>query len=128
VPTEALLYICCAPVGPYYPSGFKPSILLAENKISRAAPGSAGNFKLGANYGPTIMTSKEAGIKGFDQVLWLFEGMVGEVGTSNIFFYWLNKDNEGKFIVSIMKEEIVTPPSNELILHGVTRDSAIKLI
>ena len=27
-----------------------------------------------------------------------------------------------------MKEEIITPPSNELILHGVTRDSAIKLI
>jgi len=98
-PTEALLYICCSPVGPYYPSGFKPVHLLCENQTVQADHGGPGNFKLGSNYGPTIMTSRDAELRGFNQILWLFEGMVGEVGTSNIFFYWINKEGEGYFYI-----------------------------
>jgi len=42
-----------------------------------------------------------------------------EVGTSNIFIYWKNEQGV---------EEVVTPKADDLILHGVTRDSVIGLI
>jgi branched-chain amino acid aminotransferase len=38
------------------------------------------------------------------------------VGTSNLFFYWKNEMGE---------DEIITPPADDCILHGVTRDSVI---
>jgi branched-chain amino acid aminotransferase len=72
VPNETLLYICCSPVGPYYPTGFKAVNLLCENSMIRAAPGGSGNYKLGSNYGPTIMPSRNAEIQGFNQILWLY--------------------------------------------------------
>lgn len=41
---------------------------------------------------------------------------VTEVGTSNLFIYWRNEDGE---------DELVTPPADNLILHGVVRDSVL---
>lgn len=38
------------------------------------------------NYGPTIQVARKAASKGYGQVMYLYEGKVGEVGTSNIFF------------------------------------------
>lgn len=38
-PNEALLFVVCAPVGPYYPKGFKPVALHATTEFIRAAPG-----------------------------------------------------------------------------------------
>ena len=37
--TEAKFYTILCPVGPYYPSGFKPVKLLADSKYARAWPG-----------------------------------------------------------------------------------------
>ena len=42
-----------------------------------------------------------------------------EVGSSNVMFYWKNKEGV---------EEVVTPKADDLILHGVTRDSVINII
>lgn len=42
-----------------------------------------------------------------------------EVGTSNILIYWKREDGV---------EEIITPKADDLILHGVTRDSVINII
>lgn len=47
-------FIICCPVGPYYPTGFKPISLLADDKNVRAWPGGVGSSKVGGNYGPTI--------------------------------------------------------------------------
>lgn len=38
-PDEALLFVVCAPVGPYFPKGFKPVSLHATTEYIRAAPG-----------------------------------------------------------------------------------------
>ena len=46
-PTESLLYVICGPVGPYYPSGFKPVNLFCETKNIRSAPKGYGCYKLG---------------------------------------------------------------------------------
>ena len=38
-PNEALLFVICSPVGPYYPDGFKPVALYGTSEYIRAAPG-----------------------------------------------------------------------------------------
>ena len=52
-------------------------------------------------------------------MLWLWNETILEVGTSNIFIYWKNKNGE---------LEVVTPSLSNLILPGVTRDSVIQLL
>lgn len=71
-PEDSKLYVISSPVGPYYPSGFKPIKIWCENRHIRAAPRGVGCFKLGSNYGPTIPISKLAEIKGYNQILWMY--------------------------------------------------------
>jgi len=118
-PTTALFFMIMTPVGPYYPTGFKPIKLLADDVNVRAYPGGTGGYKLGANYAPTILPAYEASIKGYSQILWLFNDQITEVGTMNMFVYW--KTPEGK-------NELVTAPLTDgTILPGVTRDSILQL-
>lgn len=67
------------------------------------------------NYGPSIMLSKQAERRGYSQVLWLVDGKVSEVGTSNIFFFWKNNG----------EDELVTPALDGTILPGIVRDSIL---
>lgn len=116
---KAKLFVVFSPVGPYYPAGFKPIKLYTETKRIRAAPGGTGNMKVGGNYAPTIPLSQKAEQMGFNQVLWLWQDSVLEVGTSNIFFFWINENGE---------KELVTPYLDEgTILPGVMRDSILEL-
>lgn len=46
--TTALFFVIMSPVGPYYPTGFKPVRLVADSVNVRVAPGGTGAFKLGA--------------------------------------------------------------------------------
>jgi len=57
---SALLYIITGPVGPYYPTGFKPVSLYADPSYVRSCVGGCGSFKMGANYGPTIYVQLDA--------------------------------------------------------------------
>lgn len=120
-PDNVMFYTILSPVGPYYKEGFKPVKLLADNQNVRAWRGGSGNYKVGANYGPTIFPQKLAAQKGYSQVLWLGEGdIVTEVGAMNIMFYWTNKSGE---------REVVTCPLDEgTVLPGVTRDSCLTLL
>lgn len=117
------LYCIAAPVGPYYPEGFKPVSLLAERRYVRAWPGGTGASKLGSNYGPTIQPQVLAAGKGFSQVLWVFGeedgGEVTEAGTMNFFALLEKEDGSG--------QELVTPPLDGTILPGVTRVSVLEL-
>lgn len=54
VPSKARVFCVLSPVGPYYPSGFKPIKLYCDSDRFRAAPFGNGNKKIGGNYGPTI--------------------------------------------------------------------------
>jgi branched-chain amino acid aminotransferase len=98
------------------PKGLK---LLASQNGVRAWPGGFGYAKLGANYGPSLMANQEARARGYDQVLWLLNGMVTEAGASNFFVLW--KSKEGKL-------QLVTAPlGDKIILDGVTRRSILQL-
>ncbi|TIB93689.1 branched-chain amino acid aminotransferase II [Wallemia mellicola] len=118
--SDALLYVICSPVGPYFKNGFKPVKLLATSKNVRAWPGGTGAFKLGANYVQGVKPQHEAAEKGYDQNLWLFgEGEeLTEVGTMNLFIVVRNDAGE---------TELITPPLGDMILPGVVRDSILNL-
>mmetsp|Transcript_11685 Transcript_11685/g.17615 ORF Transcript_11685/g.17615 Transcript_11685/m.17615 type:complete len:392 (-) Transcript_11685:168-1343(-) len=119
-PDEVLLYCITSPVGPYYTSGFQPVRLTADTKQVRAWPGGTGNSKVGGNYGPTMKPAAEAAERGYQQVLWLFDDTITEVGAMNVFFVLLNKETGEK--------EIITAPlTRGDILPGVTRLSILDL-
>ena len=90
---------------------------MTETKKIRSAPGGYGFYKMGANYGPTMLAGKNAKKQHFSQCLWLYQGQVVEIGSSNIFFLLKGKDGT---------KELHTPWLDDgLILPGVTRDSVI---
>lgn len=107
-PKNARLFVICSPVGPYYPSGFKPIALYGTTEYVRAAPGGksvalrvyripflrtflpgTGGYKLGANYAPAIVPQGEAAQKGYMQNLWLHgpEHYLTEVWTFSLLLY-----------------------------------------
>lgn len=118
---SALLYSILSPVGSYFKSDSSGAVsLLADPSYTRAWPGGVGNRKMGSNYAPTINVQKEAAAKGLQQVLWLYgdDHQLTEVGTMNIFMFFVNEQGE---------KELITPPLNGLILPGITRDSILAL-
>lgn len=117
--SDARLYIICSPVGPYYKTGFKAVSLLADDKNVRAWPGGVGQYKLGANYAPGIKVQQDAMKQGHSQVLWLVDDMLTEVGTMNLFVYWVNEDGD--------KELVTASLDDGTILPGVTRASVLDL-
>jgi branched-chain amino acid aminotransferase len=60
-------------------------------------------------------------MKGYSQILWLVGSQhnVSEVGTMNMFFYWVNKETG--------KKELITAPLDGTILPGITRMSVLEL-
>ncbi|XP_029420819.1 branched-chain-amino-acid aminotransferase, cytosolic isoform X3 [Nannospalax galili] len=120
-PTKALLFVILSPVGPYFSSGtFNPVSLWADLKYVRAWEGGTGDCKMGGNYGSSLLAQCEAMAHGCQQVLWLYgkDNQITEVGTMNLFLYWINEDGE---------EELATPPLDGIILPGVTRQSILEL-
>ncbi|POW11883.1 hypothetical protein PSTT_04893, partial [Puccinia striiformis] len=108
-PSELTLFVICSP------SDHTPS------KYCRAWPGGSGAFKLGANYPTGFLPQMEANNAGYEQILWLFgeNDNLTEVGTINLFVAL--KDESGTL-------ELVTPPLDDKILPGVTRDSVLELL
>jgi len=90
---SALLYVISCPVGPYYKSGFDAVKLFANTQYVRAFPGGTGAAKIGGNYAPCIKPQAEAAEKGYAQNLWLFgpSHEITEVGTMNLFTFWVNE-------------------------------------
>ncbi|XP_042556473.1 branched-chain-amino-acid aminotransferase, mitochondrial [Dipodomys spectabilis] len=121
VASEALLYVILCPVSSYFPGdAMTPVSLLADPTYIRAWVGGVGDYKLGGNYGPTVLVQQEAQKKGCEQVLWLYgpDQQLTEVGTMNIFVYWTHEDGV---------LELLTPPLDSVILPGVVRQSLLDL-
>lgn len=116
--SKVKLFTIISPVGPYYPKGFKPVSVHCYTDFVRAWHKGSGDKKLGSNYGPTIKPAKVVAGEGYDQILWLLEDNVTEVGVMNFFVHWYNKDG---------KKELITCPLDGTILPGVTRDSILQL-
>ncbi len=102
------------PVGPYYP---KPVRLLVAQKYVRAFPGGTGFAKAAGNYAATLKPAEMAKKQGYDQILWL-DGKafkyLQECGTMNVFV--------------VIGDTVLTPPTNDTILDGITRASIIDLL
>lgn len=111
--TEALLFVLASPVGDYFAGGTPTLKLLVEDKRARSTE-QLGSTKTGGNYaaalGPTLEAKEKFGV---DQVLFCPGGDVQETGAAN--FLLLNDD------------EIITKPLDTTFLHGMTRDSILKL-
>ncbi len=114
---EYLFYIILAPVGPYFPEGFKPIKIWVSERYIRAAPGGTGSAKTAGNYGASLMIGQKALKKGYNQVLWLdaiHKKYVEEVGAMNIFF--------------VYNDILYTAPlESGTILPGLTRASVIQM-
>lgn len=111
------LVILLSPVGAYYPEGFKPVKILAQDDYVRAVRKGLGECKTAANYAASLLAAQEAAKNGYTQVLWL-DGVeqkyIEEVGTMNIFINF--------------KNEVVTPKLTGSILPGVIRRSVIQIL
>jgi branched-chain amino acid aminotransferase len=111
--SEALLYVLASPVGDYFAGGVRPLTLLVETELPRTTP-RFGVVKTGANYVMALGTALDAAEQfGADQVLFAPDGRVEETGASNI--------------VLVDSTSIVTPALSDSFLHGVTRDSLLRL-
>jgi len=111
--TEATLFVLASPVGDYFEGGARPLKLLVEDQRARTTE-QLGSTKTGGNYasalGPILDAKAEYGT---DQVLFCPNGDVQETGAANFLL--------------ISDDEIITKPLNTMFLHGITRDSILKL-
>lgn len=109
--------IILSPVGAYYKEGINPVKIAVENEFVRAVFGGTGEAKTAGNYAASLKAQEIVEAQGFAQVLWL-DGVekkyIEEVGSMNVFFK--------------IDGEIVTPALTGSILHGITRDSVIKML
>lgn len=106
--------IMTCPVGPYYPKPIR--VKMAQDYV-RAFPGGVGFAKAAGNYGAVLKPTNMAKAEGFDQIVWL-DGKefkyLQECGTMNIFV--------------VIGDTVLTPPTTDTILAGITRDSLIHLM
>lgn len=110
---EYKFMIICSPVQAYYSTPIK--VLFAKN-FSRAADGGVGFAKAAGNYGAQFYPTGLAQAKGFQQIIWTDANTheyLEEAGTMNIFFR--------------IGDKLLTAPTNDRILDGITRKSVIQL-
>jgi len=111
--TEATLFVLASPVGDYFEGGARPLKLLVDDQRARSTE-QLGSTKTGGNYaaalGPTLDAKEKYGV---DQVLFCPQGDVQETGAANFLL--------------ISGDKIVTKSLDTSFLHGMTRDSILKL-
>lgn len=112
-PGELMLLVLASPVWDYFSGGMKPLKIYVETQATRCAS-HLGVVKTGGNYaaamGPTLAARKEYGV---DQVLFCPGGEVQETGAANFLL--------------IREGRILTRSLDSTFLHGVTRDSLLKM-
>ncbi|WP_416444138.1 branched-chain amino acid aminotransferase [Leeuwenhoekiella sp. A16] len=111
--TEYRFIIICAPAQAYYKG--KVKVLFAD-KFSRAADGGVGFAKAAGNYAAQFYPTDLAKEKGYQQIVWTDANSheyLEEAGTMNVFFR--------------VNDTLLTAPTNDRILDGVTRKSIIAL-
>ncbi len=105
--------IILSPAKSYYSGEVK--VIIAEH-YSRAANGGIGAAKAAGNYTAQFYPTKLANDRGFQQIIWTDDAShtkLEEAGTMNVFFR--------------INDTLLTAPTSERILDGVTRKSLIEL-
>jgi branched-chain amino acid aminotransferase len=110
---EASLLVLASPVWDYFAGGAKPLRIYVEEVATRCAS-HLGVVKTGGNYaaalGPTLAARREHQV---DQVLFCPQGEVQETGAANFLLF-----KPGR---------ILTRSLDSTFLHGVTRDSLLRM-
>ena len=107
-------YIYTGPAQPYFTQPIK---LVTEQVLIRAVPGGTGEAKAGGNYAGSLLASKLAKQKGFDQIIWLESPefkKIQEAGMMNLFF--------------VINDTVVTPKLSGAVLKGTTRTYFIDIL
>jgi branched-chain amino acid aminotransferase len=110
---EYKFIICTAPSGAYFSGEVK---VLIEEKYSRSANGGVGFAKAGGNYAGQFYPTQLAKAKGYQQVIWTDDHKheyIEEAGAMNIFVR--------------IGDTLITGPTSDRILDGITRKSIIQL-
>ncbi|HEY1617517.1 MAG TPA: branched-chain amino acid aminotransferase [Streptosporangiaceae bacterium] len=119
-PSTAYLFtVIASPAAGYFGGDRAVSVWLSEDYI-RAAPGGTGEAKCGGNYAGAFAGQQQALDHGCDQVVWLDAAerrYVEEMGGMNLFFV----SGSGS------DARLLTPATSGALLHGITRDSLLKL-
>ena len=105
--------IICSPVSSYFSGAVKVKI---EDHYSRATPGGFGYAKAAGNYGGQFYPTQLAKAEGFHQIIWtdaISHQYIEEAGTMNVFVR--------------IGDTLITNPTSDTILDGVTRKSLIQL-
>jgi branched-chain amino acid aminotransferase len=105
--------IATAPSGPYFSGQVN---VLIEEKYSRSANGGVGFAKAGGNYAGQFYPTQLAIEKGYNQVIWTDDNTheyIEEAGAMNIFVR--------------INDTLITGPTSDRILDGVTRKSIIDI-
>ena len=111
--TKYKFMIICAPVQAYYAG--EVSVVFAD-KYSRSANGGVGFAKAAGNYAASFYPARLAAEQGYQQVVWTDASTheyLEEAGTMNVFFR--------------VNDTLLTAPTSDRILDGVTRKSLLKL-
>lgn len=90
--------------------------VFVERESCRASEGGTGSAKTGGNYAAGLMASVNCMEKGYHQVMWLDgaeKKYIEEMSGMNFF--------------AIINSELHTPELTDTILHGITRDSILRL-
>lgn len=113
-PADAYRFIIAtAPSGPYFSGKVK---VLIEETYSRSANGGVGFAKAGGNYAGQFYPTQLAIEKGYNQVIWTDDNTheyIEEAGAMNIFIR--------------INDTLITGPTSDRILDGVTRKSIIQI-
>lgn len=112
VSNEYLYYVIVGPVGPYFPTGFKPVRIYVTREYVRAAVGGIGFAKTAGNYAASLYPGNIAKANGCSQVLYLDakeHRYIEELGGMNVYCRF--------------EDTLATSPLTGSILPGVTRDS-----
>jgi len=113
-PSETYKFmIITGPVGGYYSEPVKVKI---EQHFTRASKGGVGYAKTAGNYAASLYPAKKANEQGYHQLIWTdgqTHELIEESGTMNIMF--------------VIDGKIITPPTSDSILPGITRESALIL-
>lgn len=108
------LFAILTAVAPNYYN--KPLSVKIADRYSRAANGGVGFAKAAGNYAGSFYPTHMARKEGYDQVIWTDDAthtLIEEAGTMNVFMR--------------IGDKLITAPTSERILNGVTRDSIIQL-
>jgi branched-chain amino acid aminotransferase len=119
-PSGSFLYsVIASPVAGYFGTAKAVTVWLSAD-YTRAAPGGTGEAKCGGNYAAAFAGQLQALEHGCDQVVWLDAAerrWVEEMGGMNLFFVYGSGSDA----------RMMTPAPTGSLLHGITRDSLLKL-